>query len=199
MHQTLYCRILMKCINEDFPAGTNLSHLEREQEAHDAFAEARRRVYIGRQEYFDYIDNYFVKIRQGERNCSLKIVIVWYSRPGIIGTLINKNSSLWGQISWEKSSCMIISSDKWDNTSDKGGTYFQCLLLCYVQQSISTYILGNLHFTNIFFFRFKIFCSNFQTQSRGTHPTSQTFMTSKGEKKGAQRQRTCKKDHNFNK
>ena len=52
---------LMKCINEDFPAGTNLSHLEREQEAHDAFAEARRRVYIGRQEYFDYIDNYFVK------------------------------------------------------------------------------------------------------------------------------------------
>ena len=43
----------------DFPPGTNLSHLEREQEAHNAFAEARRRVYIGRQEYFDYIDKYF--------------------------------------------------------------------------------------------------------------------------------------------
>ena len=112
----------------------------------------------------------------------MKIVIVWYSRPGIMGTLINKNPSLWGQISWEKSSCMIISSHKWDNTSDKGGTYFQCLLLCYVQQSISTYILGNLHFTNNFFFRLKIFCSNFQTQSRGTHPTSHTFVTSKKKK-----------------
>ncbi|XP_063951363.1 uncharacterized protein LOC129253865 [Lytechinus pictus] len=52
---------LVKCINEDFPPGTNLTALQRESEAHDAFANARRRVYIGRQEYFDYIDNYFSK------------------------------------------------------------------------------------------------------------------------------------------
>eukprot|EP00057_Strongylocentrotus_purpuratus_P003545 XP_003726872.2 PREDICTED: TPR repeat-containing protein DDB_G0287407 [Strongylocentrotus purpuratus] len=52
---------LVKCINEDFPPGTNLTALQRESEAHDAFADARRRVYIGRQEYFDYIDNYFAQ------------------------------------------------------------------------------------------------------------------------------------------
>ncbi|XP_041454385.1 uncharacterized protein LOC121407396 [Lytechinus variegatus] len=52
---------LVKCINDDFPPGTNLTALQRESEAHDAFANARRRVYIGRQEYFDYIDNYFAQ------------------------------------------------------------------------------------------------------------------------------------------
>ncbi|XP_030831949.1 TPR repeat-containing protein DDB_G0287407 [Strongylocentrotus purpuratus] len=56
---------LIKCINEDFPPGTNLTALQRESEAHDAFANARRRVYIGRQEYFDYIDNYFAQKPEG--------------------------------------------------------------------------------------------------------------------------------------
>ncbi|XP_070541009.1 uncharacterized protein [Ptychodera flava] len=47
---------LEKCVIEDFPVGTDLTVLEREREAHLAFAEARRRVYIGRQEYFDQIN-----------------------------------------------------------------------------------------------------------------------------------------------
>ncbi|XP_071484949.1 uncharacterized protein [Diadema antillarum] len=50
---------LRQCIDEDFPPGTNLTHLEQEREAHLAFAEARRRVYIGRQAYFNAIDDYF--------------------------------------------------------------------------------------------------------------------------------------------
>ena len=32
--------------------------MEREKEAHVAFAEARRRVYIGREEYFKKISDY---------------------------------------------------------------------------------------------------------------------------------------------
>ena len=52
------------------------------------------------------------------------------------------------------------------------------------------------------FFRLKIVCSIFQTQSWGTHPTSQTFLTNKEEKRkekkgGPQLQITCKKDPHF--
>ena len=48
----------MWCVDQDFPAGTQLTPLEREREAHMAFADARRRVYIGREEYFTQIDAY---------------------------------------------------------------------------------------------------------------------------------------------
>ena len=43
-------------MDQDFPLGTELSALERESEAHTAFADARRRVYIGREDYFKSID-----------------------------------------------------------------------------------------------------------------------------------------------
>ena len=46
------------CVDEDFPKGTELSPLERERESHRAFADARCRVYIGREEYFTSIDDY---------------------------------------------------------------------------------------------------------------------------------------------
>lgn len=45
-----------RCIDEDFPKGTELTKLEQQREAHTAFAEARCRVYIGRQEYFNNIN-----------------------------------------------------------------------------------------------------------------------------------------------
>ena len=51
----------MWCLNQDFPAGTELTMLEKESEAHEAFADARRRVYIGREEYFDQINGYMMK------------------------------------------------------------------------------------------------------------------------------------------
>ncbi|XP_033745872.1 LOW QUALITY PROTEIN: uncharacterized protein LOC117331312 [Pecten maximus] len=44
------------CVNEDFPIGTELTPLEREQEAHQAFGDARTQVYIGREQYFIDID-----------------------------------------------------------------------------------------------------------------------------------------------
>ncbi|KAL5013818.1 hypothetical protein ScPMuIL_008088 [Solemya velum] len=43
-------------INEDFPKGTELTPLEREREAHQAFADARCRVYIGGENYFAEIN-----------------------------------------------------------------------------------------------------------------------------------------------
>lgn len=48
------------CIEQDFPRGTELTPLEREKEAHIAFADVRRRVYIGRGEYFAQIDNFMM-------------------------------------------------------------------------------------------------------------------------------------------
>ncbi|XP_063416845.1 uncharacterized protein LOC134699089 isoform X1 [Mytilus trossulus] len=48
-------RDLEQCINIDFPKGTELTQLERMREAHNAFGEARQRVYIGRQDYFKNI------------------------------------------------------------------------------------------------------------------------------------------------
>lgn len=50
---------LKKCIDTDFPVGSEPSALEREMEAHRAFADVRCRVYIGRQEYFQKIEDYF--------------------------------------------------------------------------------------------------------------------------------------------
>ena len=50
-------------MDQDFPTGSELSPLEREREAHLAFADARRRVYIGREEYFTEIDAYMAEHR----------------------------------------------------------------------------------------------------------------------------------------
>ncbi|XP_030833932.1 TPR repeat-containing protein DDB_G0287407 [Strongylocentrotus purpuratus] len=50
---------LERCINQEFPPESKLSPLQREREAHLSFAEARRRVYIGRAEYFTRINDYF--------------------------------------------------------------------------------------------------------------------------------------------
>lgn len=47
---------LQACIEQDFPVGSELTPLEREREAHQAFADVRCQVYIGRQEYFTQID-----------------------------------------------------------------------------------------------------------------------------------------------
>ncbi|XP_064632184.1 uncharacterized protein LOC135490720 isoform X2 [Lineus longissimus] len=47
---------LQNCIEDDFPAGTQLTRLQQEKESHDAFADARRHVYIGKEEYFTSID-----------------------------------------------------------------------------------------------------------------------------------------------
>ncbi|XP_033109971.1 uncharacterized protein LOC117111194 [Anneissia japonica] len=49
---------LTRCVDEDFPPGTELTGLQREREAHEAFAEVRRRIYIGREDYFKAIDDY---------------------------------------------------------------------------------------------------------------------------------------------
>ena len=58
-----------------------------------------------------------------------------------MGTLINGNSGLWGHISWDKSSCMLISSDKRDSTSDKGDIFiFNIYFLDCFQQSKANFI-----------------------------------------------------------
>nr|XP_006817896.1 PREDICTED: uncharacterized protein LOC100371827 [Saccoglossus kowalevskii] len=57
-------RDLESCVEEDFPIGTELTLLERERDAHMAFAEARRRVYIGRGEYFDHIQTFVGEQKQ---------------------------------------------------------------------------------------------------------------------------------------
>ena len=56
----LLCAVqdLIACIDTDFPAGTALTPLEQERESHEAFADARRRVYIGREAYFNEISAY---------------------------------------------------------------------------------------------------------------------------------------------
>ena len=65
------------CIDKDFPKGTELTPLEREYEAHSAFAEARRRVYIGREEYFEEINKHMEEftgvplVVLGESGCVL--------------------------------------------------------------------------------------------------------------------------------
>lgn len=52
----VFVQDLERCVDEDFPAGTELTKLEQQREAHTAFAEARCRVYIGREEYFKTVD-----------------------------------------------------------------------------------------------------------------------------------------------
>eukprot|EP00057_Strongylocentrotus_purpuratus_P006384 XP_011660858.1 PREDICTED: uncharacterized protein LOC576310 isoform X1 [Strongylocentrotus purpuratus] len=50
---------LERCINQEFPLESKLTPLQQEREAHLSFAEVRRRVYIGRAEYFTRINDYF--------------------------------------------------------------------------------------------------------------------------------------------
>lgn len=50
---------LERCINREFPPESKLTPLQQEREAHLSFAEVRRRVYIGRSEYFTRINAYF--------------------------------------------------------------------------------------------------------------------------------------------
>jgi nephrocystin-3 len=52
------CQDLIWCVDEDFPAGTELTALQREREAHQAFADARCRVYIGSEDYFTRIEEH---------------------------------------------------------------------------------------------------------------------------------------------
>ncbi len=51
-------------MEEDFPRGTRLSALDQEREAHQAFAEARRRVYVGGSQYFAQLDAYVEEHRK---------------------------------------------------------------------------------------------------------------------------------------
>ena len=64
-----------------------------------------------------------------------------YSSPRLMGTLINGNSGLWGHISWDKSSCMLISSDKRDSTSDKGDIFIFNIYFCIVFSSLKLTLL----------------------------------------------------------
>ena len=57
LHPICLLQDLERCVEEDFPKGTELTKLEQQHEAHNAFAEARCRVYIGRQEYFTGIND----------------------------------------------------------------------------------------------------------------------------------------------
>jgi nephrocystin-3 len=47
---------LWQAIDQEYPAGSELHPLDREALDHEAFAESRAGVYIGRQEYFDRLD-----------------------------------------------------------------------------------------------------------------------------------------------
>lgn len=49
---------LTKVINDLFPEGSQPDPLDREAMDHEAYAQSRERVYIGRQEYFDRLDAY---------------------------------------------------------------------------------------------------------------------------------------------
>ena len=66
-------------MNEDFPPGSQLTPLQREKEAHEAFADARKRVYIGREEYFVAIDKHF---ETASREGNKPLVIVGESGSG---------------------------------------------------------------------------------------------------------------------
>ena len=54
----VYHQDLKYCVENDFPQGTELSSIEKDREAHISFAEARRRIYIGREFYFEQINHY---------------------------------------------------------------------------------------------------------------------------------------------
>ena len=47
-----------KVINENWPEGSQPDPLDREAMDHEAYAQSRERVYIGRQEYFDRLDTH---------------------------------------------------------------------------------------------------------------------------------------------
>ncbi|XP_061175870.1 uncharacterized protein LOC133184810 [Saccostrea echinata] len=78
---------LQVCIDEDFPIGSELTPLEREREAHQAFADVRCQVYIGREEYFTEIDSNMEKginqpmVLLGESGCGKSALVAnWVKR-----------------------------------------------------------------------------------------------------------------------
>ena len=52
---------LHKILEQDFPLADIPTLLEKERASHEAFAESRARVYIGRQHYFDAINEHLLK------------------------------------------------------------------------------------------------------------------------------------------
>ncbi|XP_022091330.1 uncharacterized protein LOC110979639 [Acanthaster planci] len=81
------CELIKKdlvwCVDQDFPPGSELSALQREQEAHQAFAEPRLRIYIGGQEYIQQINAYVQKAtRSGEDFVNTPFVILGESGSG---------------------------------------------------------------------------------------------------------------------
>jgi nephrocystin-3 len=85
---------LWEAINSEYPEGAELAPLEQEALEHEFFAASRTRLYIGRKEYFDRLDNY-VEISGpplvilGESGCGKSALIAnWAERyqethPGI--------------------------------------------------------------------------------------------------------------------
>ena len=51
-------RDLTRVINQNWPEGSQPDPLDHEAMDHEAYAQSRERVYIGRQEYFDRLDTY---------------------------------------------------------------------------------------------------------------------------------------------
>jgi hypothetical protein len=49
---------LKAVIDQRFPEGSELEPLDREAQEHEAFAQAKHRIYIGRKEYFTRLDEY---------------------------------------------------------------------------------------------------------------------------------------------
>ncbi|XP_033109970.1 uncharacterized protein LOC117111193 [Anneissia japonica] len=74
---------LTMCVDEDFPPGTELTGLQREREAHEAFAEVRCRIYIGREDYFKAIDDY------GSKDTDEPFVILGRSGSGKSALIAN--------------------------------------------------------------------------------------------------------------
>ncbi|XP_038058559.1 uncharacterized protein LOC119729838 [Patiria miniata] len=74
---------LMWCIDQDFPPGTELTALQREHEAHQAFAEPRRRIYIGGLEYIKQINEFVLKVgRQTDQEESANVPLIILGESG---------------------------------------------------------------------------------------------------------------------
>src|SRR5207249_5840421 len=74
---------LTKVINENWPEGSQPDPLDREAMDHEAYAQSRERVYIGRQEYFERLDTH------AAANDSQPLVILGESGSGKSALLAN--------------------------------------------------------------------------------------------------------------
>ncbi|XP_038072011.1 uncharacterized protein LOC119740704 [Patiria miniata] len=79
------CELIKKdlvwCVNEDFPPGSELTALQREHEAHLAFADPRRRIYIGGREYIKQINAFVAKAGKTD-GANVPLVILGESGSG---------------------------------------------------------------------------------------------------------------------